>query len=365
MSHGMPCSAGAQKSDQRLLWIGQLAVEEGAGDAIYDRKMIAACRALGTNVECLQLRPVSRAHELANLARGVPYYRARYDSAQNHSAIAQAAKRHTRAVCSWEPLDALAARCPIPTLPILHNVSSHALRAMYPDNRLVSLAALRVALWERRLYGSRKFPAIVALSELDRRRVAKRAGTMRTLLAPPGMPPCTELPAEPAVRRELLLWGSFDWAPKRRDVLAFARAYERVPQRLPVLAERLPAEAEQRLAVRPVPKTSAPAVRFGLITDRFEAGFKLKGTAYLADNAIVLSFVDLASDYAGIEDYGYFVRHLRSVEEIARHVAEVAAADPAQLRTRFEAFKQRCAARFSWQASAQIVLAASEKSVLR
>ena len=39
---------------------------------------------------------------------------------------------------------------------------------------------------------------------------------------------------------------------------------------------------------------SDDALRIGLITDRFEAGHKLKTLAYVANNQIVLSFAELA-----------------------------------------------------------------------
>ena len=94
------------------------------------------------------------------------------------------------------------------------------------------------------------------------------------------------------------------------------------------------------------PAIAGDAIRLGLITDRFEAGHKLKTLSYIAQNIIVLSFSDVAQDFRDIPDHLFFIRLLTNVADIAGHVAQLAAVDPSELRARLELFQQRCSVRF-------------------
>ena len=53
---------------------------------------------------------------------------------------------------------------------------------------------------------------------------------------------------------------------------------------------------------------SDDALRIGLITDRFEAGHKLKTLAYVANNRIVLSFAEVGFDFVHIPYHDLFIR---------------------------------------------------------
>lgn len=53
------------------------------------------------------------------------------------------------------------------------------------------------------------------------------APSTRVIYAPPGLPAVVELEAGAGFLPELVLSGTFDWRPKRRDLLSFARDYVR------------------------------------------------------------------------------------------------------------------------------------------
>ena len=156
-----------------------------------------------------------------------------------------------------------------------------------------------------------------------------------------------------------MLCGSYGWFPKRRDVIAFARDYAAVADRLPIVADGLPPGAAGLMPHVLASERAGSAIRFGVITDRFVAGHKLKTGYYLANNAIVLSFADVTEDFADIPDHDFFIRRISDAREIGRHVAAVAAEEPRHLRARLETFKQRCAETFSWQRVARSLLAAA------
>jgi hypothetical protein len=334
-----------------------------AGDEVFDHRLITACVAEGATVDRFHPVPLSRVGQLFNCAlRRLPHDRARFATARNHYALGQAARRHTVAVVSTEPFDELLLHVPLPAIPILHNMTSLALPSMFPGNKLAAFAARRARRWEERIYRSGRFGAVAVLSRRDEIYVSGLVAGATVLFTPPGMPTLVPLAQGATLKPELLLSGSYDWLPKRRDVIAFARDYAAIPDRLPILADGLPAEATAALLPCAAPFQSAgSAIRFGLITDRFVAGHKLKTGYYLANNAIVLSFADVTEDYADIPDHDFFIRRIDDVREIGQHVAAVATEEPGHLRARLETFKQRCAETFSWQRAARSLLAAAAR----
>jgi hypothetical protein len=186
------------------------------------------------------------------------------------------------------------------------------------------------------------------------------------MFMPPGMPPLVPLRGDAGVKRELLISGSYDWHPKHRDVIAFAREYATVADRLPILAAGLPAQAVALLRPHTISVEAAgSAIRFGLITDRFVAGHKLKTGYYLANNAVVLSFADVSGDFSDIPDHDFFIRKVHNVGEISRHVSAVMTEETHKLRTRLETFKQRCAEVFSWRRAARILLVEASRLARR
>jgi hypothetical protein len=353
------CAAGLTgEKPMRVLWVGKKPTDGGAGDEIFDRKTIAALRASGHSVDRFHPSPVERPRAVMNLIAGLPHYRTRFTSESNRSAIRRLHQGYDMTVCSWEPFDALCRGLSPPCTLILHNVTSRSLPAIFPESRLAGLAALRARKWERQCYRPENFATVAALSRRDLAYLRTLDNAPDLLLLPPGMPACITLAHDAVLVNELVISGTFDWTPKRRDILAFARDYEAVADRVMIRADGLPAEAMQRLRPLPTPSAmdNASALRFGLIADRFEAGHKLKTMAYIAANQIVLSFADIGFDFAHIPDHAFFIRKIDTVAEIAAHAAALSSVPAALLRARFLAFQQACAQSFTWDAVAATLL---------
>jgi hypothetical protein len=293
----------------------------------------------------------------------MPYYRARFESVESRQVIRRISDDYDAIVASWEPFDMLALDAPRPVALLLHNITSSAIRSVFPTHPLARLLARRGERWEQRAYGDRRLRAVATLSVNDQRYVQRLSHGTPVLYTPPGMPPLTALSEHAQFVPELLLSGTYGWFPKRRDVLAFAREYAALlpAQRLPVLADGLPEQAVLQLSPRPSASADlTSAMRIGLITDRFESGHKLKTAYYLANNAIVLSFADVTKDFESLPDYAFFIRRIRRASDIARHVDELRALPAEQLRGRMVAFKAACQAHFSWDASARVLANALE-----
>lgn len=346
-----------------VLWIGKRPEVGTAGDEIFDQRLIAACIAEGATVELFHPEPLPRMAQLFNFATTVlPHDRARFATRRNHQALDRIARRHRVAIVSTEALDELLLHVPLPAVSILHNVTSLAVPAMFPRNPLAAFAARRARRWEEQVYGSGRFGAVAVLSRRDEVYVRGLARSSTVLFTPPGLPPLVPLLPDAKVKQELLISGSHDWLPKRRDVIAFARDYTAVVDRLPIVAHALPPKAMALLRPgAPQSERAGSAIRFGLVTDRFVAGHKLKVGYYLANNAVVLSFADVTEDFAGIPDHEFFIRRIGDVRDIGRHVSAVAAEEPRGLCRRLEVFKQRCADAFSWRRAAHSLLAEASR----
>ena len=351
----------------RILWIGKQPSDGHAGDEVFDRKTIAACQRHGVTIELVHPTRVSRTAEIINLIAGQPYYRASYNSVENRAAIYAASQRCDAAICSWEPFDTLVPNLSCPTLLVLHNITSRSLPRMFPRNPLASLGAARAQAWERKRYSRDTLSAIAALSQADVAYLATLPNPPELLWLPPGMPPVTPLSPDALLVPELVITGTYGWRPKYRDVVLFARDYTKVANPLTVRAAKLPHAATKLIPVAHLPsadKTGA-ALRFGLITDRFEAGHKLKTLAYIADNQIVLSFADVTADFAHLTDHSLFIRTLSNVADIKWHVANLAQIPSSELRRRFTAFQQACMQQFSWDAVADTLLEAAGRAASR
>jgi hypothetical protein len=347
----------------RILWIGKRPTNEQEGDEVVDRKTIAACQQQGHHIDLFHPAPVSRLAEVGNLVLGVPYQRARFATRANIRNLRQMVGEHDVTICSWEPFDWLATGLRSPTILIIHNVSSNGLLSLFPGNPLAALASARVRAWERRCYRAQNFAAVAALSRHDHAYL-QSIGAPNPLLLPPGMPPCIPLAPDAAVVAEIVVSGTYDWSPKRRDLMAFARGYAGRQGHFPVRAHDLPQQAAALLQPHPLPsdQENRGAIRFGLITDRFEAGHKLKTLAYIANNQIVLSFADVDFDFAHIPDHDFFIRKVMSVSDVATHVNLILAMPSSVLRERFIRFKQSAARYFTWEAVGKTLINAAESA---
>lgn len=340
----------------RLAWIQKASGGSAGGEDIYDSKMLGALRAQGVAVKAIQVPRVSRRQEMLNLALGVPYYRAKYFSRDNVALVRRQAVEADAAVCSWEPLDLLALASGIEVVPILHNITSHALRSMYPGNPLTGMLAGGAGRWERRAYAPGKFPLIGVLAREDAATAAAMAGKDRLIYLPPGLPPVVPLSLDAGLVPELALLGTFGWRPKYRDLMKMAREYAATSRQLTIFADQLPAEAQRLLSARPWPEADpSAALRIGLVTDRFEAGHKLKVGSYIANNAIVVSYADVRAEYRHIRDNELFIRKISHFSEIGDICQSLAGMEPASLRRRWLAFQQSCQQAFSWEGSARLL----------
>jgi hypothetical protein len=344
----------------RILWVGKASWNSSAGDEVYDRKLTSCIRARGhTVIEVHPLR-VSQSRSLVNLSiRHIPHYRSWYDSDDNYAALKSASDGCDAALVSWEPFDKLAYSLTIPTIPILHNITSNSLPAFLPHSLVARMLAWHAKRWEDICYSSSKFMAIACLSLTDMTNLERRFPGIKFLHCPPGAPPAIPLSDAATVRPELVITGTYGWRAKRRDALRFAREYATVAPRVEVFADALPDEATRKLSPHPIVKDpTGLSIRFGLITDRFTAGHKLKTTEYIAENCIVLTFADIEKDFHDIPDREFFIRKLTHASEIRAHLAEVNEVDCRELRSRLSEFKRRCLNRFDWQTTTDSLLAA-------
>lgn len=339
----------------RVLWIGTPSTSGSAGNEVFDARMIRALRASGVEVRHVAPRPVGRLEQVGNYLRGIPHYRAAFESEDNRRGIADAAQGCDAAICSREFFDGLAAGLHLPVIPILHNITSCSLRAIFPRSPAARPFIWTAARWERSLYGQQwPFVAVAVLSRRDEAYV-RRLRSRSVLYTPPGMPPPLKLSASAAFRPELVLSGTYDWFPKRRDLAAFAREMASVQLPMKVVVDGALPKLKSHIESAPM-EADVDAIRIGLVLDRFESGFKLKTQYYIAQNCIVLSYCDVSADFAQIPDAAFFVRRISHAGDIAAVAAELAAIPPPLLRRRMSAFAAACAAAFSWANSARVLL---------
>lgn len=343
----------------KIAWVSQ-GLDRGGGDDIYDQRVTKAFQSMGHDLEIVAPKPLSRWGELFGVLRGIPYYRARFASSKNTEMVARAAAAADVAVVSWEPFDQFAYAANYPVILILHNVTSDALPQMYPESWVIRRLAKIVQRWEQRLYASDRVFSIAVLSENDRRLVSECAPLVNCKVLPPGMPPREPLDAQAPLKRELVIFGTYGWRPKFRDLVRFADDYARHGLKFAVLTDRiLPHEANAILSARLFSEepSSERGLRFGIVTDRFVAGHKLKVTAYIAAGCAVLSYSDVLQDFAGIEDAEVFVRHIKDSGDIEAVINSLESIEVTERNRRFNAFQAACAERFSWKKSAEGLLA--------
>jgi hypothetical protein len=179
---------------------------------------------------------------------------------------------------------------------------------------------------------------------------ASGVGRAPVFVAPPGAPPAAAFPAPFRVADTIVLTGSYGWWRKRRDLQAFL---ESATAAVPIYTADREAQAIIAQAGFPLVEAKpdiAAALHFGLITDRFEGGFKLKSLEYVAGNCVVLAFCDLSLEFEGLPHAGEFIRKIASVEEARGIMVAMQAENPVALGQRFHAFREACLARYEWNA---------------
>lgn len=338
-----------------ILWVQKAETSGQGGDEVYNRKLLEHLSKTH-EIDEFTVPELSTRFKIANLMRGLPHNRISFDLADTVKLLRARilTGSYDAVIVSWEQLDTLAWKLGQPIILILHNIAGNAMREIYPWNPIAKIAAMQANFWERHIYRSQQIAAIGVLSIRDYCWVRKCVPGKAVALIPPGVPPLAELAPDAIVRRELLLSGSYDWSAKRRDIIAFARAYAGIPARARVFHDQaLPPVVESLLASRViVPSQLAEAIRFGVIADTFSSGYKLKTMYYAANNCLTLTFADVEADFTAIPGHEFFIRRIRSVAEIESIMAEVERLDPIMLRAKLTEFKRHCAEIFSWSAAA-------------
>lgn len=348
----------------RVVWISRAGGVDGG--TIYDLKLREALRSRFeiSHLEVAAAAPKS-AQLISMMRHRLPHDRARYKSPEVVRRAREACVGAAVAVISHESLDWLAAKLDLPVTLVLHNVTSayagHITSVPGIGRGLTSV----YRAYERSTYAPHAHRTLVCLSSADRESLS-RLTALPTVTASPGMPPHTVLSRGAVVEPRLAISGTFDWLLKAQGLKAFARQYQRSGLRLAPVFDAPPPTFVRDLITdwRQGPMSSPDTLSFGLVTDRFEAGFKLKVGAYIASNLVTLSFADVRPDYEGLPHAQEFIRHVESIEQAHSIMAAMSRADSAAMIERFRCFQAAAAARFTWDSAGAAVASAVHAAVM-
>jgi hypothetical protein len=341
----------------RTLWV----TREGMGEE-YDRRML---RIMGERHEISQfvVSRVPRRRQMidAALRLCVPETFAFAGPEEVQRLVnEQQAKKAEIMVFSHEHLDryarqvktALGAAAP-PFVSIRHNVTSDGMRSII-GGPLGDIYCARARMQEKGALGGDLFAALAVVSRREQTYLAELTGRSldSVLLTHPGAPPPTPLAPDATMQRELVLSGTYNWFPKTRDLKRFVAEKDELV--VPLFAD------SPDIRDMPSAKTlDYGQMRFGLITDRFVAGHKLKTSAYLMQNCIVLTYSDVYEDFSfNPQAARRFIRPISHARDIGPIVDDFMAEPQAPLRAALAAFKTEIAAAFSWTENAEKLEAA-------
>ena len=241
---------------------------------------------------------------------------------------------------------------------VLHNVTSDLVGEVFVTAPMAPVLGQIWRMHEQRVYRPFFLDVLFALSRRDQERVKALSRRPGVSVIHPGTPPPIVLNSGAKVEPELVLSGTFDWKPKRRDVNRFADAYGAAGNgnRPPIMVKPgFDPELANKLGATPAVVEFDSAIRFGLITDRFVAGHKLKTSAYLMNNCVVLSYSDVAHDFAFAPFSDLFIRHVHSIEEILAIIADFSKMPVEVVRDRLAVCKNEIASLFSWKKQANVL----------
>jgi hypothetical protein len=105
-------------------------------------------------------------------------------------------------------------------------------------------------------------------------------------------------------------------------------------------------------------KEEAPepkALCFGLISDDFTSGFKLKSLDLIANNCILITRSDIRQEFYGLPNNEYFVNYFETREDVIEIQKKIDALQD-NLLPYFIEFKKSVISRFSWELSADLLL---------
>lgn len=353
----------------KLLWVRRRPVLDGGGDAIVDTKF-AQELARTLDVTVYTVERLSRADKLRrSLTRRLPPDRGSFGTERDVERIAALARQSDAVIFSHEQLDALAIEVagrldPKPyTGLLLHNVPSDAYPQLSSRPVVGRIAGRFLTGYERRAFRHPAIDDIYTLSHRDARLVAGLSGRASVPVVHPGAPPEVPLHDGAGLRQDLVIIGTFEWFPKHRDMLAFARSYADGAERAwngqapPVY---LSAGADQAivdaLKARPLESLDfSDGIRFGLVTDRFVSGHKLKVSEYFARNLIPVSFSAIEEDFRFSPAARALISEVGSLEELSARMRAIAATSSDELRSRFLHAKREVLDTMSWTRQAGVL----------
>jgi hypothetical protein len=346
----------------RLLWVQRQPALDDGGDSVYDRKLQQALAAqhditpypLGRNGRLKQL--VSAAVRLSppeqwGFGGDGDVEKVRNLLRQGFDAI----------VFSHEHLDAFAARLrphtEIPFVSVRHNVSSDAMASILgADTPAGGLYRALSERQERRALRGPLFQTVTAISTRDRELLRKIGQRDDVGLVLPGAPPPAPLHPSATCARDLVISGTFDWFPKARDLKAFARDFAAapIPDAQVYVSPGVPNDIRAALAAHiDSSLEQGKHIRFGLITDRFTAGHKLKTAAYIMNNCAVLSYAQVLHDFEHLPNAARWIRQIGSIGDIAAVMQAFAERPAAELRAELAELKAAIGTQFAWSTQAE------------
>ncbi|WP_181708667.1 hypothetical protein [Chthonobacter rhizosphaerae] len=345
-----------EAGDCSILWVGKQPVN-GGGDEIYDSK-VASHLPSHFHLNHMLLKPQNHKERAIALLQGLPHPRYKYRSSEIVNSFINAAEKSDHVIISWESFDYLAALITRPVTLILHNIISDVLLQVFDTRTIPTIAAAHSRFWESRLY-RRPNVRLVVLSKRDAALVRHLAPGTRPYIAPPGSPPATLLQTA-AFIPEIVLSGSYDWAPKRRDVSMLLREIEasnhsmvfRHDRPLPDIRE-LPGLSNLSTFIQHA--EYADGLRIGLIPDSFLGGFKLKASYYVANNCMVASRSDIRGEFSGLPFSDEFVRYVPKVSDLISLMKELSDKADANMLQRWSVFKNACVDHFTWARTAAVI----------
>jgi hypothetical protein len=357
----------------RVLWIRRGASCVDAGDSIYDDKLQRALANRFAITNCLLTRnPRQRQLMGAGLSLSLPE---QFGSGtlEDDVRVRAMLPAHDVAIFSHEHLDrfarAMRPHTNIPFISLRHNVTSDAMASVLSANALMAnLYHTMATLQERATLRGPLYQAVTAISARDLTLLTALSGRNDVALVMPGAPPAAPLAPHADVRRELVVSGTYDWFPKTRDVHRFAEEYSAAPapDSRVYLGAGVPHALRATLGGADEHSLDySAAIRFGVITDRFTAGHKLKTAAHLMNNCAVISFARVSEDFAGFPHAKRWIFEIRDVAEIGPIMDHITSLSATAARAELIALKRAVDETLSWKVQAEALATVIDTAFLK
>jgi hypothetical protein len=213
------------------------------------------------------------------------------------------------------------------------------------DSPLQPVMTALARRYERRWY-AQPGARTVFISRSDRdEAVRMNLAAADAPVAPPGAPPAAALDPQAVFTGEAVITGTYEWWRKRLDL----KTFNGTGLDLTAFDERVAKVAPH---ARILPSADGfdwgQAIRVGIITDQFAAGFKLKSVEYVAQNCLVFSRARLFEEFEGLPHAKDFIVDDIDPSAWPARIAALRAEDQADLRRRFLAFQKSCLKRYDW-----------------